>query len=100
MSFQSRKVKVIRENSIGVPTGTYDSVECPAEYKSKFQDDIWVVHPTRKEPVRLIKDGRFPEVEYLPSAEDILTGMKAAGATPEMINEKLKENGYMAMYQE
>ncbi len=67
MTFTSRKVKVIRENSIGVPMGTYDSVECPDDKKDKYADDCWIMHPTRNEPCRVYVEGqtRNPEAKYL-----------------------------------
>jgi len=65
MSFKSRKVKVMIENSIGVPVGTYDSVECPAEYKDRYSEEAWVIHPTRNEPVRMITVGRGAEATYV-----------------------------------
>lgn len=32
----------------------HDRVPCPKEYLNKYADDVWVMSPTRKEPVRLI----------------------------------------------
>lgn len=96
--FTSRRLKVITPNSIGVPTGIYDTVECPEEHKEKFANDAWVMHPTRNEPVRLFTEGHNKEAIYLSSKEDILMGMKAAGATPQMIDEELIENGYEKIY--
>lgn len=90
----ANKVKVLRENSIGVPVGIYDQVACPKEYEGKFDDNVWINHPKRNEPVRMLTTGRLVEAEVLPSKEDILMGMKSAGASLKDIQEELVANGY------
>lgn len=64
MAFTSKKVEVLRVNSINVPVGFYDTIECPAD-KQQFIDDCWIQHPTRNEPCRLYTTGRNPEAKYL-----------------------------------
>lgn len=59
------KAEVIRINSIGMPTGIYETVACPKEYRDQFEGDIWIMHPSRQEPVRMISEGRSPEAKWL-----------------------------------
>lgn len=65
MAFTSKKIEVIRINSIDVPTGIYDTIECPADKADKFSEDMWIMHPGRNEPCRLYSTGRNPEAKYL-----------------------------------
>lgn len=51
-----QKVKIIYDGgNLGViPNEIYDVVDCPKEYKGKFDNDVWVFSQKRKEPVRLL----------------------------------------------
>ena len=39
---------------IGLEEGIHKIVECPVEYKDKFNNDVWVFSKKRNEPVRLL----------------------------------------------
>jgi len=51
-----RPKKVLLETmlNIGITEGIHDVVECPDEYKDRFENDIWVYSAIRKEAVRIL----------------------------------------------
>jgi hypothetical protein len=57
------KVEIYEVPGICLNAGRYDVVPCPDEYKQKFEKDVWVFHPDRKEAVRIL-DGEILEKFY------------------------------------